>query len=359
MALRLIEVIVPRESEDAIEAAVEDHPTLSHWRTNLEDDRVRLTFLYGGEAIGQAIEALQERVEDITGARIIMLPVEATVPRPQEELDEAREAAEGKPPQQAEEERKRAEGAEAATKQARVTTPELYQDVLGMSDLTASYVGLVVLSAIVAAFGLYTDNIIAIIGAMVIAPLIGPNVGLAMATTLADTRLARKSVVTNLVGLVAALGASVLMGYWLPLGSLGSTLASMTVITVSNLGLALAAGGAAVLSLTVGVSTALVGVMVAVALLPPTVAAGLFLGEGFTTLAWRSGLLVVANVICINLAGVLTFVVQGVRPNQHWEAERARRATAVAVSVWAILLGALVYLVVFSVGVDLTSPAAP
>jgi uncharacterized hydrophobic protein (TIGR00341 family) len=359
MALRLIEVIVPRPSEDAIGSAVEDHPTLAEWRTDLEDDRVRLTFLYGGEAIGEAIEALQLRVEDITGARIIMLPVEATVPRPQDELEEAREAAEGKPPSEAEEDRERAEGAEAATKQARLTTPELYQDVLGMSEVTIPYVGLVVLSSIVAAFGLYTDNLIAIIGAMVIAPLIGPNVGLALATTLADDKLAGKSVVANLTGLLAALAASVVMGLWLPVDPFESTLAGMTVINVHNLGLALAAGGAAVLSLTVGVSTALVGVMVAVALLPPTVAAGLFVGQGFYRLAWRAGLLVISNVICINLAGVLTFIAQGVRPTRYWEAEKARYATAMALSIWTILLGVLVYIIWVGAGVDLGTPAAP
>jgi uncharacterized hydrophobic protein (TIGR00341 family) len=359
MALRLIEVFVPRASQGAIEAALEDHPTLAHWRVELDEDMVRLTYLFGGEAIGSGVEALQERVDDIAGARVIMMPVEATIPRPDEELAEAEEAADRKPPHQAEEERKRAEGAEAATKQARVTTPELYQDVLTMSELTNSYVGLVVLSTIVAAFGLLNDSIIAIIGAMVIAPLIGPNVGLAMATTLADDRLAAKSAVTTMVGLAAALAASTLMGYWLPVDPTVSTLAGQTVINVLDIGLALAAGAAAVLSLTVGVSTALVGVMVAVALLPPAVAAGMFVGAGFVDLAWRSGLLVFSNVICINLAGVLTFVVQGVRPTQHWEAEQARFATAIAVSLWAILLGVLVYIIWFGVGIDFSSPAIP
>jgi uncharacterized membrane protein len=65
-------------------------------------------------------------------------------------------------------------------------------------------------------------------------------------------------------------------------------------------------------------------------------------------------------VICINLAGVLTFIAQGVRPTRYWEAEKARYATAMALSIWTILLGVLFYIIWFgSGGVDLGTPAAP
>jgi uncharacterized hydrophobic protein (TIGR00341 family) len=354
--LRLVELFLPEESKAPIETVLEEQPTLARWNSPVEGDRVRITVLLGGDATEDTIQALEDRVLDITDARIILLSVEATVPRPEEIAEEAE--AESEAPVTVGDEPE-PEEPEVTFGSARLSTPELYQDVLDLSELTTSYVGLVVLSAIVAAFGLFTDNVIAIIGAMVIAPLIGPNVGLALATTLADDRLAAKSIVTNLVGLGAALGSAVLMGLWLDVDPFEPTLAGMTVINVENIGLALAAGGAAVLSLTVGVSTALVGVMVAVALLPPTVAAGMFVGSGFHQLAWRAGLLVISNVICINLAGVLAFVVQGVRPNRYWEAEQARYSTAVAVTLWAILLGVLVYIVWFGVGVDVTSPASP
>ena len=82
----------------------------------------------------------------------------------------------------------------------------------------------------------------------------------------------------------------------------------------------------------------LVGVMVAVALLPPLVAAGLLGGGGHWEDAAGASLLLLTNMACINLAAVATFLMQRVRPRTWWEAERARRATRIAVTTWIIVL---------------------
>lgn len=52
--------------------------------------------------------------------------------------------------------------------------------------------------------------------------------------------------------------------------------------------------------------------------------------------------LTVLNIICLNLAGVLTFVLQGVKPAAHWEAERAKRISSIALVVWIALLAIVV-----------------
>ncbi|MCL7455381.1 MAG: hypothetical protein M8467_20285, partial [Anaerolineae bacterium] len=56
-------------------------------------------------------------------------------------------------------------------------------------------------------------------------------------------------------------------------------------------------------------------------------------------------LLFAANVVCINLAGVATFLAQGVRPRTWWEEERARRASRTAIITWCVLLVALLVMV--------------
>jgi hypothetical protein len=53
-------------------------------------------------------------------------------------------------------------------------------------------------------------------------------------------------------------------------------------------------------------------------------------------------------VICVNLAGVVTFIVQGIQPTTWWEATKARRATRLAVLLWVILLAILVAVIVLS-----------
>jgi len=84
-----------------------------------------------------------------------------------------------------------------------------------------------------------------------------------------------------------------------------------------------------------------IGVMVAVALVPPLVVSGMLLGDGHFTSAGGAWMLTMANVICINLAGVATFLAQGVRPRSWWEAERAKKATWRAILVWVVLLAIL------------------
>lgn len=84
--------------------------------------------------------------------------------------------------------------------------------------------------------------------------------------------------------------------------------------------------------------------MVAVALVPPLVTSGMLLGSGYPAKGFDAFLLVVINMICINLAGVATFLVQGIRPINWWEAARAKKAARMTLLVWSTLLAALVLL---------------
>jgi hypothetical protein len=48
------------------------------------------------------------------------------------------------------------------------------------------------------------------------------------------------------------------------------------------------------------------------------------------------------NLICVNLAGVTTFLVQGIKPTSWWEKDRAVKATRIAVALSVVLLAVLV-----------------
>ena len=115
-------------------------------------------------------------------------------------------------------------------------------------------------------------------------------------------------------------------------------ISSRTVVGLGDVVVALAAGSAGVLAFTRGISAAIIGVMVAVALLPPLANLGLLLGSGYYPLAFGAFVLLVVNVICINLAGVVTFLTQGIRPRKWWEEKKAKRAIRIAISIWLGLL---------------------
>jgi uncharacterized hydrophobic protein (TIGR00341 family) len=197
---------------------------------------------------------------------------------------------------------------------------------------------LVSLSTVVAAIGLIESNVAVVIGAMVIAPLLGPNLAFGLGTALGDGALMRKSVLTGATGIALAIALSVgIAGIW-PFDLASPEIAARTQVGLDSVALALASGAAAALSLTTGLSSVLVGVMVAVALLPPAVTLGLMLGRGDFNLALGAGLLLAINLVCVNLACKLVFMIKGIHPRTWMEKEKAKHAMVVYILGWVVSL---------------------
>lgn len=321
MSLRLIELTVADHVADGLPDLLETVDVLEHWREPTLESRVLVRILVTTEKSEAVLDAMERQFGGTNGFRVILLPVEATIPRPAEPEPEPKPPARG-----------------------RVGREELLSDLESGTRVTKVYVAMVVLSTIVAAVGLIRDNIAVLIGAMVIAPLLTPNVALALATTLGDFPLMRKALKTNLVGLATAFALAVAVGLLVPAVE-SDEIRSRLATGPADIILALAAGAAGALAFTTGVPAALVGVMVAVALLPPLVTAGLRLAEGDAAGAGGASVLLMTNVICVNLAAVLTFLLRGVRPRTWWEADKAQRATRKAVLLWGALLVVLALVV--------------
>ncbi|NIV11538.1 MAG: TIGR00341 family protein, partial [Aliifodinibius sp.] len=223
----------------------------------------------------------------------MLFEVQATLPHPNEKDEEEKTDQEQ-------------DGSEEKS-MGRISREELYSDVSSGSEFNTVFIGLVLLSTLVAGVGLVRDDVAVIIGAMVIAPLLGPNVSMALSVTLGDLDLGWRSLKTNAVGIFASLALAFVMGLVMQVDLESQQLINKTSVSLGDITIALAAGSAGVLAYTRGVPAAIVGVMVAVALLPPLVNVGLLLGAGYTNLAVGSVILTTTNLICINLAGILTF----------------------------------------------------
>ncbi|MGM0506625.1 MAG: TIGR00341 family protein [Bacteroidota bacterium] len=266
--------------------------------------------------------------------------MEATLPRIEE--------PEPPPEEENESEPEHLEPWEAPLQGARVSREELYSEITDGIDLNRVYMSMVALSAVVASLGVIRDNTAVVIGAMVIAPLLAPNIGLALATTLGNIELGIKSLKSNISGLMLSLAISVILGFFMNIDAEVYQIASRTEVALSDIALALASGAAGVLAYTVGMSAAVIGVMVAVALLPPLVTAGLLLGDMQLELAFYAFLLLMTNVICVNLAAVGTFILQGVRPRTWYESETAKKANRYALTLWiglVLVLAVIIYYV--------------
>lgn len=336
MALRVIEIVTPRSDKDMVLKSLEEHRSdegYAFWTSPLEDEQaVSFRVILDVQDTENVLDKLEQIFAWTDKYRIVVYPAEATIPR-LNKLVEVNEANhEAKP--------------ENAQNNGRISREELYADVLDTALLSKNFIILVILSSLVAIIGLLRDNVAVIIGAMVLAPLLGPNVGLSLATTLGDKKLSLESLKTLIVGTTLCFALSTIAGMALGLPVVTGELQSRSLISYSDILLAILSGAAGIVTVTQGVPTSLVGVMVALSLLPPLAASGLFLGAGMLSDSGGAGMLFLANVICLNLAGVVTFIVQGIQPLSWWDQEQAKSATLRAAVVWTVLLAALVSLMV-------------
>jgi len=319
--MKYVEVVAEQGSADTVSAIAEKSESSDFRLGETGTDGMQLMrLLVADDKIQSVLDSLQKILHTQPAAKVVVLPVEIALPIPSEKERKEEDAA--------------VEAREA-----------LYEEVEKNALLDVNFAVLVVLSTIVAAIGLIESNVAVVIGAMVIAPLLGPNLAFGFGTALGDISLMRKSALTTSVGIVIAVALSVVIGIFWPFDVSSPELAARTNVGLDSIALALASGAAAALSLTTGLSSVLVGVMVAVALLPPAVTFGIMLGFGDTSLASGAGLLLAINVVCVNLAIKVVFYFKGIRPRTWWEKKKAKRAMTIYILVWVVTLIILVFII--------------
>ena len=85
--------------------------------------------------------------------------------------------------------------------------------------------------------------------------------------------------------------------------------------------------------------------MVAVALLPPAATVGIMLGYGNINLAMGAVLLLAINIVCVNLACNVVFLIKGISPRTWWKKEKAKKSMRTYVIMWVgtLLILMLIY----------------
>ena len=334
--MRLLQIVTPSDRHDELLKLLDEASSPCRWFTDIDDDRMLTSVLLRMELVEPISDAVQDAFEECDCFRIVLLPVEAThpkLPEPEEETDPQLQPEKSWSP-----------------RFGRVSREELIEDIEGSSKTTPVYLIMVVLASVVACVGLIKDSPAIIIGAMVIAPLLGPNMALALGTTLGEFKMIRTAIRSNLIGLMLALAFSVLFGWFVHLDSLSDEMAARTVVDLGDILLALASGAAGAIAFTSGAPATIVGVMVAVALLPPTAACGMLAGAGGWAESGKAATLVATNIVCINLSATGVFFIQGVRPNSSaWhEKDAAKKSSIMALFMWTLALLALAALIVFA-----------
>lgn len=321
--MKTVHVIADKGHLDTLQGIAQQFGAADAWPgTEMEDGRIVFHFLVGDEARQQILDALQRLLANTGDYHVVVQPVDAVLPMPRqsETRGETRRGTAGP------------------------SREELVAEVSRGARLDANYLILVVLSAVVATVGLTENNVAVVVGAMVIAPLLGPNLALALGTTLGDPTLISRSLVTAITGIALALALSSIIGYVFPIAWDTAELLARTHVNLATMVLALASGAAAVVSLTGGAPMTLVGVMVAVALLPPACTVGIMLATQNWELARDAATLLAVNIVGVNLSAKAVFWRRGVRPRTAAERRRARWSASIAFVIWAIALMVLIEL---------------
>ncbi|MWG35535.1 TIGR00341 family protein [Halomarina oriensis] len=205
----------------------------------------------------------------------------------------------------------------------RISREELVARAEDLAPAGSTYVAFLVLSTIIATAGLLLDSAATIIGAMVVAPLMGPAITASVGTVLGNERLASRGVTFQVAGLALAIAVGAVMGWLLKDTFLLPPeldirdipqVAERTSPTFLSLFLALGSGIAGAISVMRNAGSALVGVAIAVALIPPAATAGLGIAWGFDGVALAAGTLVLVNLLAINLSALVLFYLAGYRP---------------------------------------------
>ena len=319
--MKVIEVIFENDFLEKIVGIAKKYKVESFWISmGGLDGRYFSRLVVSSEETQTIIDAIQGALAKSSNWKVCVISTEAVLPKTLEKSENKLSKSNSTP----------------------TTREALYNSIEKNAQLDSAYLLLVFLSTIVVSIGLIEDNVAIVIGAMVIAPLLGPNIALALGAALGDLTLMWKAAKTIIVGMGLALILSIVTGFVLPINNQSRELLSRTIVGLDSVALALASGAAAVISITTGLPSVLVGVMVSVALLPPTAALGLMIGAQEFNLALGAGLLLAVNIVSVNLAAKIGFLFRGIKPRTWLEKEKARQSMTFYIGVWIFSLLTLI-----------------
>lgn len=173
------------------------------------------------------------------------------------------------------------------------------------ADLSARFLFMTIMSAGIAILGLIQSSPAVVIGAMLIAPLMGPIIGLGFAMASGDYVWLRKCAKSIAIGSLLAVVFCAVIVFMSPLKTVTAELAARTRPNLFDLVVALFSGMAGAYALIRGREGAVVGVAIATALMPPLATVGF----GLATFNWTvfSGalMLFVTNLVAIALTAAV------------------------------------------------------
>ncbi len=224
-------------------------------------------------------------------------------------------------------------------------TEEIRREITEAASPKKSFFLMNGLATVVACYGLLMNSTAVVIGAMIIALLLGPITGIALALVDGDRQLLKTALLTEVGGAALVLGIAMIIGTIHPTIPFRSEILSRTSPNILDLLVALAGGAAgAYAAITPRISSGLVGVAIATALVPPLATCGLCLARGELRIGFGGFVLYFTNLIAIQVASSTVLALKGyhkiLNPNEDGHSILKRNwVSLVALGALMVTLG--------------------
>jgi len=314
--VKQVQITVPYEKTEAVFDFLLDGLHVKNVMKFNADNAIVLQFRIPDDSVNETIEGLKSRGVGVEYGFVDILDLKASLPRGAEEK----------------------ENDTKIQREATLAVEEIYDNVKKQSALSFDYMAFIVLAAIMAGLGLIQNNITVIVASMLLSPLMGPMLAMALGYVVRDGSLFYRGTKSEVVGIALSLSVGAIMAIIMPLiqpdmlttiaTDVGgeSGIVNITEITRRagfsplDVGVAIFSGAAVAVSVTKGDMSSLVGVAISAALMPPAVNAAMMVVLGIITangyilfVGVGSFLLLTMNIILIVISAFVMFRVKGIK----------------------------------------------
>jgi uncharacterized hydrophobic protein (TIGR00271 family) len=191
-------------------------------------------------------------------------------------------------------------------------------NVAANSEFDVAYVVMNGLATVIACYGLFSNSPAVVIGAMIIAMLLGPISGVALGLVDKDNALLQKALRTLVGGIGVVYVTALVLGLVHREIPLTREIFARTAPNLMDLMIALGGGAAGAFAMiSPRLSVAFVGVAITTALVPPLASSALCLARGEFSLAFDAFLLAFTNIVAIQSASSLVMWIGGYRGDRQ------------------------------------------
>ena len=222
----------------------------------------------------------------------------------------------------------------------RMDRKELLQRIQDGAQTNKDYVILIVLSTSLASLGLLQGSTAVVIGAMLVAPLMGPLIGAGMAIVQGNVPLFRLSIKGVIVGITLGFAVSLFIGLINPGFEPSLEIEARGEPDAMDLGIAFLSGFVAAYAMSnKKLAASIAGVAISAALIPPLAVTGVALMLGYPTISLNSGLLLATNIVAIILGSAIAFRILGLHKSiQEGNVPRWRRRAVILLCLCTVFL---------------------